>query len=298
MAGDVAGANEAASVCSASGVEQQQAGELCCLCKKYPPSLFCTCGVGYCAACIEPVKGLKRDESDRCKICFVASRSVLQRIGKPNGKGKSLQSKADDIQVAANFLVDAAHQGAVSTVNLLLGPMLAIVADQLKQSIVPCFTAAQMMCLIGRSDTCTDRLLRTIAQAHADLARHRAIGPWRPEPIVQSVTSSTRRIAYLAGGVTRGVLQASSVLQNHNLKKVEVWLIIRCSEDQCDDDVGSHAVQEFVNSGRLLRLNPTTSDQEQAESIRKLGLDVMFLICPPEGFESILARHPACNLVN
>ena len=155
-----------------------------------------------------------------------------------------------------------------------------------------------MMCLIGRSDTCTDRLLRTIAQAHADLARHRAIGPWRPEPIVQSVTSSTRRIAYLAGGVTRGVLQASSVLQNHNLKKVEVWLIIRCSEDQCDDDVGSHAVQEFVNSGRLLRLNPTTSDQEQAESIRKLGLDVMFLICPPEGFESILARHPACNLVN
>ncbi len=61
--------------------------------------------------------------------------------------------------MAANFLVDAAHQGAVSTVNLLLGPMLAIVADQLKQSIVPCFTAAQIVCLIGRSDTYTDRRL-------------------------------------------------------------------------------------------------------------------------------------------
>ena len=296
--GDVAQANEAAS---ASGEEQTTV--LCFVCKKDSSSLFCVCGFGYCAACSVPVKGQELRGQLRngslCKTCTSASNSVLQRIRfKANGSPrKILIAKNAEFQVAANYLVNAVHQGADIPVDALLGPMFSIVIEQLKEGISPCFTPAQIMCLIGRNDDYTDRLLHDVAQAHADHARHRAIGLWRPAPIVQTGISSHRRIAYLAGGISC-VRQASSVLRNHTHDNFDVWLIIR-SEDGCaDSSLEAKLVQEFADSERLLRLDSTISNQEQAESIRKLGLDVLLLICPPESFDYILSCHPALFILN
>ncbi len=64
-----------------------------------------------------------------------------------------------------------------------------------------------------------------------------------------------------------GVLHASIVLRNHDREKVDVWLIISRSENRCDDDVSSPAVQEYADFERLLRLDPAMSHQEQAESL-------------------------------
>ena len=280
----------------------QKAFGICCLCWAVPGDA-CPCGFRFCAKC-RPRESLSNG-SPGCNICLAAAKSLLGRVDVKTVKESMIMHQtAALLDQAAKMLVLAVMLSVDTVVGMLLPVMVEVLEAQLRERVVPSFTADQAAVLFGKDPRITESLLVRVAKAQAAPLRELALFSTPglnhlDTPEERSARRQQRagaRVAYLAGDLRDAAAYTFLLNKSDGSDGNEVWLI--CCEP-CQTPQAVRLVELFREEQRLIVLDDSLFEMQQAEAVLQKNLDVIILIAnPTPKMELILAHRLARYTVN